>query len=843
MSNTFCSESISPVGAEVGSTRRTPNLDATEGPRSSIESDLRRALAAGELSLQYQPIIDAKTRSPAAVEALLRWNSAERGLVPADHFVPLAEDLGISGTFTLWVLDRAARELGPLMARHPELKLSINLPADEVSLERVRVLLRCLADCGTFGPERLQVEITERTLLADSPAVREALEALAQAGVSLAIDDFGTGYSSLSYLDRYPITCLKIDKSFVSRLTTSPRSRKLTEAIVLMAGALGVPAVAEGVEDVEQLAFLVAKGCRYIQGYLFAKPLAIAPLEAFFASFRFPEALLEAALWPQNPGMPRLLADNQEQALRLFVEHVPAAVAMFDPDMRYLAASARWIHDNKLGGQDLVGRSHYEIVPATTSRWRGIYARCLAGAVERNDEDSYVDADGKTQWLRWEIHPFTNGIGDVAGIIVFCELITERKEAERRQRASEQLLANFLETAYDWLWETDAEHRFFLRDHIGATPDAQAEIDAKWQAGSAGWGRDSDLGCRRWEMPGVEPGQDDVWDAHRADLAARRPFRNLVFARQTATGERVWREVSGQPVFGDNGEFQGYRGTARDVTPRVEAVQRQRESEQRLSDYLATASDWIWESDTEHRFLSVIGVHDMPQWPGDGDVGRRRWELVGIEPGQDALWEAHRADLEARRPFRNLLFARWTAAGELTWREVSGRPVFDEKGTFRGYRGTARDVTARIAAENAVRTQTAQLELASEMADLGHWEIDLIAQRSTWSPAVVRITGRDPASFAGEFDRRYEVFHPDDREAVREEARAAAAARRPYEVTGRIVRPDGTIRQVHLKARPELGAAGQLLGYFGILQDITGPNEAAAEPPRIGPEDRLRGKR
>ncbi len=672
-----------------------------DADRRGLEADLRRALADDKLQLHYQPVIDAKTREVAGVEALLRWQCPGRGWVPPDRFVPLAEEIGLIEPITEWVLSRAGRDLAPLMALCPPFRLSVNLPAREVRPERVAKLLRLVADQHGLAAERLEFEITERTLLGDVPSVHAALASLAAAGVSLAIDDFGTGYSSLSYLDRYPIGRLKIDKSFVQRLDSSPRGRKLTEAILLMAGALDVETVAEGVETIDQLAFLIGKGCRYIQGYLFSRPLPIAALATFVAGFRFPEDLLDAALWPQGLSLPRVLADNQEQALRLFVEHVPAAVAMFDPAMRYVAVSARWLSDHRIADPDVIGRCHYEVVPHTPQRSREVNARCLAGAVERCEEDRTVGPDGRAEWTRWEVRPFTNGIGDVAGIIIFSERITERKEAELRQHESEQRLADLLGVASDWLWETDAEHRVIagfgdvdtLRADAGIqggrAPDGSAPLDT-----TAGWGAAAVIGCRRWDQP-------------------------------------------------------------------------------------------------------------------------------GIEPGNEAFWRAHQAELDAHRPFRGFVYPRRTRDGDLVWREVSGRPVFDHDGRFKGYRGVARDVTARERAEATLRARAVQLELASEMAGLGYWHHDMLHGRRTLSDGLYRILGRDPGSVVLDDAGRTELVHPDDRQAFADTVAAAMAARAPYRLRVRIARPDGGVREVVTSGRPQLADDGRLLGYFGVVYDIT----------------------
>ena len=241
--------------------------------RFTIEQSLRRALAANELSLVYQPIVDSQSGRTIGAEALLRWYNGELGNVSPGEFIPVAEDAGLIVEIGDWVLEHACEQVAQWRRTlAPHLIVAVNLSPRQFNdglLERIE---RCLAQSG-LEPAALELEITERLLMSDSDTVLPMLSALNVMGVRVSVDDFGTGYSSLSYLKRFPLHNLKIDRSFVAGLPDHRDSVAITQAVVAMAHSLGMNVTAEGVETAEQAAFLRAIDCDKQQGYLYSRPV------------------------------------------------------------------------------------------------------------------------------------------------------------------------------------------------------------------------------------------------------------------------------------------------------------------------------------------------------------------------------------------------------------------------------------------------------------------------------------------------------------------------------------------------------------------------------------------
>lgn len=249
-------------------------LDDGSRRRLELDSALRRALERNEFRLYYQPQVDLATGRIVGAEALLRWQHPEHGLVSPGEFVPLLEDNGLIGAVGEWVLQEACRQGKYWQDKGLQpIRIAVNLSARQFYNNDIHaVVMRALATSG-LEAQWLELELTEGVVLLNADGVIRMMKELNAIGVSHALDDFGTGYSSLSYLQRLPVARIKIDRSFVTNITSNPSNAAIARAVVGMAHSLGMSVIAEGVETEGQLGFLYGLGCEEIQGFLFSPPL------------------------------------------------------------------------------------------------------------------------------------------------------------------------------------------------------------------------------------------------------------------------------------------------------------------------------------------------------------------------------------------------------------------------------------------------------------------------------------------------------------------------------------------------------------------------------------------
>jgi diguanylate cyclase (GGDEF)-like protein len=245
--------------------------------RFHLTQELHVALERNEFLLHYQPKVEVKTGKIVGAEALVRWQSPTRGLVPPGKFVNLMDEIGLATALGVWVLHTACAQLAAwdLMGL-PSITVSINIsPTQFEQTDIVAVVVNALAQHG-LAHHRLELEILEGTAVEASIQTRNKLLGLQEQGVQMALDDFGTGYSSLVYLTRIPAKVLKLDQEFIRRLATDPRQAAIVASIILLAQGLGMQVVAEGVEEQAQLQILKDMDCDLFQGYLFSRPVPAA---------------------------------------------------------------------------------------------------------------------------------------------------------------------------------------------------------------------------------------------------------------------------------------------------------------------------------------------------------------------------------------------------------------------------------------------------------------------------------------------------------------------------------------------------------------------------------------
>jgi len=252
----------------------------TTSERLLIERSLHHAFEREEFVVHYQPMTNLLTGNVVGAEALIRWNHPERGLMPPDDFIPIAEECGLILPIGEWVMRTAVQQMKAWHAEHGPLRVAVNLSARQFQQRDLITMIEKILTDHAYPAELLDVEITESTAMQNADISLAVMKRLRQMGVRISIDDFGTGYSSLSYLKRFPIDTVKIDQNFVRDLSDTTNDGAIITAVISMARALNLRVVAEGVETEAQLAFLKRENCEVVQGFLHSRPVSAAEFES-----------------------------------------------------------------------------------------------------------------------------------------------------------------------------------------------------------------------------------------------------------------------------------------------------------------------------------------------------------------------------------------------------------------------------------------------------------------------------------------------------------------------------------------------------------------------------------
>ena len=394
-------------------------------------------------------------------------------------------------------------------------------------------------------------------------------------------------------------------------------------------------------------------------------------------------------------------------------------------------------------------------------------------------------------------------VGLVGAVTVMCRSL---QRAHQRTEEMSVLLHDstrrfrvLSELSADWYWELDEEFRFrFLSEGASRV---------------MGDGLTHALGKHPWDLPYAEV-SGGSWEAHKADLAARRPFRDLLIKAPDDTGNLHWLSVSGTPIFEPDGRFKGYCGITCDKTSAIRAAEALRESEVRFRELTAVSSDWYWEQDAELRFTMLSDnasrILELPA--GVSAIGLRRWELPWLDLTADE-WQEHKRTLAERRPFKDFVVRHRTSEGKLHVIALNGAPIFDADGSFRGYRGTAQDITLRISAERALSESEARFRTLTELSSDWYWEQD----------ENLRFTYLSETSFRGSIGKaRWEIPGVSTPGTTWEEHRATLERRESFrDLILQRTKADGTTESVSVSGAPIYDEAGRFRGYRGVGRDKT----------------------
>lgn len=256
--------------------------------RVTLESDLRFAAERGELLVHFQPVVDVLSLETTGFETLVRWQHPTKGLIPPNHFIPIAEESGFITSIDMWVVEEACRQLRDWRKELGDqaLKLNVNFSGRQFARPNLHAQLASILSDTGVSAEQLNIEITETVLMDDTVHTQQSLSGLRDLGVNLHIDDFGTGYSSLSYLQRFPAQCVKLDRSFIGRLG-EPKGAELIQSLISMVHSLDMEVTTEGVETGQQLEALRNLNCDFAQGFFLAKPMPAAEALNFLKDQHF----------------------------------------------------------------------------------------------------------------------------------------------------------------------------------------------------------------------------------------------------------------------------------------------------------------------------------------------------------------------------------------------------------------------------------------------------------------------------------------------------------------------------------------------------------------------------
>jgi len=513
------------------------------------------------------------------------------------------------------------------------------------------------------------------------------------------------------------------------------------------------------------------------------------------------------------------LRESQER-LQIFIEHAPVPLAMFDREMRYLAASRRWMTDYRLGDRDIRGQSHYALFPEVPERWKAVHRRTLEGEIVRTDEDRFVRADGEVQWVRWETRPWHAADGAIGGIVIFSEEITDRKLAAEALRESELRFRTMISAIPNLSYETDADGaNIFTSDQWRAYTGMTEEESAV-----AGF-------IRAYHPDEAE----DVLAQWSAAVRLGASFERKCRIR-AADGSYRWFLNRAQPGRDAEGRLVRWAGSLTDIDDLIRAEERARENELRFRTMISAVPSLTFEADVD----------------GNNTFASDQWRAY---TGMTAEETAGRGFVRAIHPDDvEEVTARWFAAmrsgtlyesrhrmraadGSYRWFLCRALPARDAEGRIVRWAGSLADIDDLVRAGEALRESEGRFRQLAESLPQLVWTCRADGTCDYISPQFVAYTGIPEAKQLG-FDWLQQV-HPDDREPLFAAWNRTVATGEPFDVEYRIRRNDGVYRWFKTRATALRDSGGKVVKWFGSNTDID--DQKQAERSSLESKERLNG--
>ncbi|MGA3012322.1 MAG: EAL domain-containing protein [Terracidiphilus sp.] len=513
------------------------------------ETDLHRAFHEDEFYPYFQPLIELRTGQLAGFELLARWKHPRLGIILPDDFIPAAEKSGSMNELTRQILEKAFTA-GPVLPG--SVMLAVNLSPLQLHDCALPGMIAAAAERGGFPLDRLTVEITESALLIDLLRAQSVANDLKALHCKLALDDFGTGYSSLKHLQALPFDELKVDKSFVSSMTQSRESRKIVAAVVGLGRSLGLTTVAEGVETQEQANMLLWLGCDFGQGFLYSRPVPSEDLPALVA--HEPQAYASCLSDPPDADpitSLEALPGQRFAQLQAIYDSVPVGLCLLDRNLRYVSLNRRLAQMNGAPLAAHLGRPISEIVPDLYPQFEGFLHRALQGESTLNFEVQRPNFETRSgsRTLMLSYQPVRDEAGEVMGVSIVVNDISDRKRVEQALLESEEHYRSMVESNPQVPWIMDAE---------GKT----VEVSSRWEK-LTGMTREQTLGTG-W-IDALHP--DDLGLVMQTinEAIASGQSTDIQYRIRCQDGEWRWFRSRGYPRFDASGKIISWYGGLEDI--------------------------------------------------------------------------------------------------------------------------------------------------------------------------------------------------------------------------------------------------------------------------------------